>query len=250
MQFVIAANWKMYKSPREAVEYLKSFLPKTQSLAADRKVIFFAPAIDLWVVQELLRNTPIGWGAQNCYFNEEGAFTGENSPKVLAEIGAPYTLVGHSERRTLFGETDEHTAKKVQALHKVGITPMLCVGETLQEREAGKTEEVIRRQLRAGFALREPRKEILVAYEPVWAIGTGKVATTAQAVEAHKVLRDELKKIGGEQLARTPVLYGGSVKPDNAPDLASQNEINGFLVGGASLKVDSFLELVNVATGQ
>lgn len=247
MQFVVAANWKMYKSPREAIEYLKNFLPKVQDLAENRKIIFFVPAVDLWVVQELLRNSQIGWGAQNCYFAEEGAFTGENSPKVLSEIGTPYTLVGHSERRTLFGETDEHVAKKIQALQKANITPMLCVGETLQEREAGKTEEVIRRQLRAGFSLREPRKEILIAYEPVWAIGTGKVATTAQAVEAHKILRDELKKIGGEQLAKTPILYGGSVKPDNAPELASQNEINGFLVGGASLKVDSFLELATVA---
>lgn len=236
----------MYKSPREAVEFLKSFLPQTHNLPANRKLIFFVPAVDLWVVQELLRTTPIGWGAQNCYFAEEGAFTGETSPKVLAEIGAPFTLVGHSERRTLFLETDEHTAKKVQSLHKAGITPMLCVGETLQEREAGKTEEVIRRQLRTGLSLRDASKDLLIAYEPVWAIGTGKVATTAQAVEAHVVLRDELKKIGGEQLAKTPILYGGSVKPDNAPDLAAQKEINGFLVGGASLKVDSFLELALV----
>lgn len=245
MQFVVAANWKMYKSPREAVEFLKSFIPKA-NLPAHRKLIFFVPAIDLWVVQELLRSTEIGWGAQNCYFTEEGAFTGENSPKVLSEIGTPYTLVGHSERRTLFGETDEHTSKKVQILHKFGITPMLCVGETLQEREAGKTEEVIRRQLKVGLSLREPNKEFLIAYEPVWAIGTGKVATTAQAVEAHKILRDELKKIGGEKLSQKSILYGGSVKPDNAPELASQSEINGFLVGGASLKVDSFLDLAQI----
>lgn len=247
MQFVVAANWKMYKSPREAVEYLKGFLPKAENLPEGRKVIFFAPSINLWVVQELLRNTQIGWGAQNCYFAEEGAFTGETSPKVLSEIGAPYTLVGHSERRTLFGETDEHTARKVQALHKVGITPMLCVGETLQEREANTTEEVIRRQLRTGLSLRDSTKEVIIAYEPVWAIGTGKVATTQQAVDAHVVLRDELRKIGGEKLAGSPILYGGSVKPDNAPELAAQNEINGFLVGGASLKVDSFLELATVA---
>lgn len=248
MQFVVAANWKMYKSPREASEYLKSFLPQTSNLPANRKVIFFVPSVDLWVAQELLRATDIGWGAQNCYFAEEGAFTGETSPKVLAEMATPYTLVGHSERRTLFGETDEMVAKKIQTLHKLGITPMLCVGETLQEREAGKTEEVIRRQLKQGLSLRDTSKDILIAYEPVWAIGTGKVASTAQAVEAHLVLRDELRQIDGNKFATgTPILYGGSVKPDNAPDLAAQKEINGFLVGGASLKVDSFLELARVA---
>ncbi len=240
--FVVAANWKMYKSPNEAVAYLKEFLPKAQNVKS--KVIIFVPAIDLWVVQQLLRGTPIGWGAQNCHFEKQGAFTGENSPQVLAEILTPYTLVGHSERRSLFGETDETIAKKIKALHEVGIEPMLCVGETLQEREAGKTESVIRRQLKAGLELRNPEKPFIVAYEPVWAIGTGRVASPEQANDAHVILRNELEKIGGTQLAdKTPILYGGSVKPENSNEIVRQKEIDGFLVGGASLQVESFLAL-------
>lgn len=242
--FVVAANWKMYKSPNEAVTYLKEFLPKAQSIK--NKIIFFVPAVDLWVVQQLLRGTTIGWGAQNCHYEKQGAFTGENSPQVLAEILTPYTLVGHSERRTLFGETDELVAKKIKVLHEVGIEPMLCVGETLQEREGNRTEAVIRQQLHAGLHLRNPDKPFIVAYEPVWAIGTGKVATPEQANDAHAILRDELSKIGGKQLAdKTPILYGGSVKPENAAEIARQKEIDGFLVGGASLQVESFLALAS-----
>lgn len=245
-QFVIAANWKMYKSPVEAMNYLKEFKPHAQNLKGEKQVIFFVPAVDLWVVREELMGTEIGWGAQNCHFEKQGAFTGETSPQVLADISAPFALVGHSERRTLFNETDELTAKKVKALHEVGIQPMLCVGETLSEREGNQTEAVIRRQLRAGLSLRGENKPVMIAYEPVWAIGTGKVASPEQANEAHVILRDELKKIGGAVLADvTPILYGGSVKPDNAKEIKAQKEVDGFLVGGASLQVDSFWQLVN-----
>jgi len=177
----------------------------------------------------------------------KGAFTGENSPAVLAEIGTPYALVGHSERRALFHETDEETGQKVKALHSVGIIPMLCVGEVLPEREAGRTRDVIVRQLRAGLAHRDSTSAITIAYEPVWAIGTGKVATPEQANEAHIALRAELVEIGGRDFAdRTPILYGGSVKPDNAAEIAAKNEVDGFLVGGASLEVASFLSLCQV----
>jgi triosephosphate isomerase len=232
----------MYKSPNEAVTYLKEFLPKAQGLK--NQIIFFVPAVDLWVVQQVLRDTTVGWGAQNCHYEKQGAFTGENSPQVLAEILTPFVLVGHSERRSLFGETDEMIAKKIKTLHEVGITPMLCVGETLQEREAGKTETVIRQQLHAGLHLRNPDKPFIIAYEPVWAIGTGKVATPEQANQAHQILRTELEKIGGKNLSeKTSILYGGSVKPENANQIAQQPEINGFLVGGASLQVESFLAL-------
>ncbi len=242
--FVVAANWKMHKGPSEAVGYLKAFLPHAGSLPGRNKIIFFVPAIDLWVVQQALRDTSIGWGAQNCHYERQGAFTGENSPAVIAELLASYTLVGHSERRTLFGETDEALAKKLRALQDVGIEPMLCVGETLNEREAGGTGDVIRRQLREGLKLRDPVKPFLVAYEPVWAIGTGKVAAPAQADEAHRVLREELERIGGRDLAeKTPILYGGSVKPENSGELAAQSEIDGFLVGGASLQAEAFLAL-------
>jgi triosephosphate isomerase len=250
--FVIAANWKMYKSPSEAVDYFKNFLPTIAPIQAElenglRQVIFFVPAIDLWVTQMALRQTGITWGGQNAHFEKQGAFTGENSPQVLAEIGTPFCLVGHSERRTLFRETDEDTARKVEALHACGITPMLCVGETLEEREAGKTGEVIQRQIKIGLAKRDPSKALQIAYEPVWAIGTGRVATPAQANEAHSVLRKSLVEIGGAALAQvTPILYGGSVKPENSAELASQNEIDGFLVGGASLQVASFQSLALV----
>ena len=241
--FVIAANWKMHKGPREAVEFFKAFLPKVEGLAG-RQMVFFVPAVDLWVTQQALNASHVAFGAQNCHFETKGAFTGENSPGVLAEIGAKHCLVGHSERRALFHETDEETGKKVKALQEQGITPMLCVGESLAEREANRTSEVIVRQLRAGLANRLPGKAFIVAYEPVWAIGTGKVATPQQANEAHLVLRGALKEIGGEELSRmTSILYGGSVKPDNAKEIAEQKEVDGFLVGGASLEVASFLAL-------
>jgi triosephosphate isomerase len=173
----------------------------------------------------------------------KGAFTGENSPHVLAELATPYVLVGHSERRALFGETDEQTGLKVKALHAEGITPMLCVGESLEEREAGRTNEVIVRQLKAGLAHRDATKRILIAYEPVWAIGTGKVASPEQANDAHAVLRKALVSFGQALADATPILYGGSVKPDNCAEIAKQPEIDGFLVGGASLESDSFLAL-------
>ena len=245
--FVIAANWKMNKNPREAMEFLKAFVPKSEKAATEKTLVIFVPAIDLVVAEHALAGTDVKWGAQNCYFEMKGAFTGETSPQVLADIGAPYTLVGHSERRALFGETDSESGKKVKALQSVGIIPMLCVGESLAEREAGTTNEVIIRQLRAGLEGRDSTKPVVIAYEPVWAIGTGKVATPAQAGEAHAVLRAALTDIGGNTFAdKIPILYGGSVKPDNAAEIASQKEVDGFLVGGASLEVDSFLALCAV----
>ncbi|MES2965779.1 MAG: triose-phosphate isomerase, partial [Bdellovibrionota bacterium] len=229
----------MNKSPAEAIAFFKTFLPKLEASGVckdskHRKAIFFVPAIDLWVTHEALRGTNVGWGAQNCHHEMKGAFTGENSPQVLAELATPYTLVGHSERRAIFHETDAETAKKVKALHAVGITPMLCVGESLQEREANQTNEVIVRQLRAGLQDRDTTKRVIVAYEPVWAIGTGKVASPEQAGEAHSVLRKALVSIGGSALAdATPILYGGSVKPENSAEIARQTDVDGFLVGGA-----------------
>lgn len=247
--FTIAANWKMYKSPRETREFFAAFLPKLDASGvakdmAHRKVIFFVPALDLTTAADALKGSHVGWGAQNSHYELKGAFTGENSPAVLADLATPYTLVGHSERRALFGETDQDTSKKVKSLQAVGITPMLCVGESLQEREANKTNEVIICQLRAGLSERDATKRVIIAYEPVWAIGTGKVATPEQANEAHQSLRVALREIGGDALAdSTPILYGGSVKPDNCAEIGRQPEIDGFLVGGASLEVDSFLSL-------
>jgi triosephosphate isomerase len=245
--FVVAANWKMNKGPRETQAFFSEFLPKLGSLADGREVVFFVPAIDLLIAKASLEGSGIGWGAQNCHSELKGAFTGENSSAVLAEIGAPYCLVGHSERRAIFGETDADTEKKVKVLQASGLVPMLCVGESLQEREAGKTNDVILRQLKAGLTSRDPKKPLVIAYEPVWAIGTGKVATPEQANEAHVTLRRGLGHIGGDDFARaTPILYGGSVKADNCAEIARQKEVDGFLVGGASLEVAAFLPLCQV----
>jgi triosephosphate isomerase len=255
--FVVAANWKMHKNPVETAAFFSEFLPKyaaaesagkaiggAASGGAKNEIVFFVPAVDLTTAGLALKGHDIKWGAQNCHFEMKGAFTGETSPQMLADIKATHCLVGHSERRTLFHEADDETAKKVKALQAVGLTPMLCVGETLPDRESGKTNDVIVRQLKAGLALRDPSKPVIIAYEPVWAIGTGKVASPEQAGEAHAVLRRALVEIGGEGLAQnTPILYGGSVKPDNAKEIAAQKEVDGFLVGGASLEVSSFLAL-------
>ncbi len=246
--FTVAANWKMHKNPQDTRDYFGTILPKFEACGAAkdpafRKIIFFVPAIDLHAAAEMLKGTHIGWGAQNAHWEAKGAFTGENSPQVLAELATPYVLVGHSERRSLFGETDEQTGLKVKALQSFGITPMLCVGETLAEREAGRTNEVIVRQLNTGLAHRDTTKRIILAYEPVWAIGTGKVATPEQANEAHAVLRKALASHSHALADATPILYGGSVKPENSAEIAKQPEIDGFLVGGASLDTDSFLAL-------
>ena len=253
--FVVAANWKMNKGPREAAEFLKAFLPRHAELKVRPRrpleTVLFAPAIDLWVVQEVLRNSSISFGGQNCHFEREGAFTGENSPQTLAEIGCRFVLVGHSERRAIFAEDDHLLAKKVRAAQECGLVPMLCVGETLAEREAGHTDAVITRQLRQGLAQVNWAKPLYLAYEPVWAIGTGKVATPEQANAAHVSLRKILYEIvdqkSGTAPGSIPILYGGSVKPENAEELADEAEIDGFLVGGASLKVDSFLALCATA---
>jgi triosephosphate isomerase len=244
-KFVVAANWKMYKSPAEAVTYWREFLPSLgKELPGNREIVFFVPTVDLTSAQTELHSSFVKWGAQNCHFELKGAFTGELSPAVLAEIGAHYCLVGHSERRALFHESDQEVGKKVKSIQDVGLIPMLCVGETLIEREQGETADVISRQLRAGLEVANLSKPITVAYEPVWAIGTGRVATPEQANEAHKVLREMLREIGGETFAlNTSILYGGSVKPENSVEIGAMPEIDGFLVGGASLEPKSFAAL-------
>lgn len=266
-QWVVAANWKMHKSPSEARHFVDHFVPalvRQNGLRADGSaqaaqkahVVIFAPPVDLAAVVEAAadrdaRQFGVFCGAQNVYFETKGAFTGETSPQVLSEMSVTHALVGHSERRSIFHETDQDTAKKVATLQRVGLTPMLCVGETLAEREAGQTDAVIVRQLELGLSqwlsetasLAPIERRLIVAYEPVWAIGTGRVATAEQANQAHQALRTALMRLGGDALGQTSILYGGSVKPDNASELAAQAEIDGFLVGGASLEVESFLRL-------
>jgi triosephosphate isomerase (TIM) len=186
-------------------------------------------------------------GAQNCYFENKGAFTGETSPEVAKELGCTYVLVGHSERRQIFGETDELLAKKVAVVQRLGMTPMLCIGELLEQRESGQTYSIVRNQLQKGLASVDFEKPLTVAYEPVWAIGTGKVATPAQVKETQGQIRSILYELGGKAHEETPILYGGSVKPDNAEELARLKDVDGFLVGGASLDPDTFGKIMNVS---
>ena len=254
---LIAGNWKMYLSVEEAralaLEIARGFAALRGVQAA-----LFPPAVALQAVVEAVRQTParIVVGAQNIHFEKEGAFTGEISADMALSTGAGAALIGHSERRHVFGEPDEWMGRKVVRALGAGLVPILCVGEKLDEREAGRTEEVVARQLAAGLRgilEAEALARVVIAYEPVWAIGTGRTATPAQGGEVHRFLRRELGKafgaLGGsaERAAETPILYGGSVKPENAADLVREPDIDGLLVGGASLKADSFLEILRRA---
>jgi triosephosphate isomerase len=243
---IFAANWKLHKSPAEARTFFKAWKDKASALKTDQaQVVFFPSAISLEAASQELGSGPTQWGAQNCYFEDKGAFTGENSAAVVQSMGAKWVLVGHSERRSLFSETDDLCAKKVKKAQDLGLTPMFCIGETLQEREGAKTFEVLKRQLQQGLNLADKSKPLAVAYEPVWAIGTGKVAGPEQVQEAHQFLFDQLQLMGFSKA--TPLLYGGSVKADNAGTLIKIPHVDGFLVGGASLEVDSFLAIAHAA---
>lgn len=236
---VFAANWKMNVGPTEARAFLKKFLARHKK-SADRTVILIPPAISLsTVVAALTRRKDILVGAQNIHSEAKGAFTGETSAAMAREAGARVVLVGHSERRHVFGEPDSATASKCRLALENGLSPILCVGETLEQRESGKTEETVLRQLRAGLSAIQPTqfRKIVVAYEPVWAIGTGRNATPADAASMHHVLREELAAVSGSEktAAAIPILYGGSVTDLNAASLLEANDVDGLLVGGASL---------------
>lgn len=238
---IIAANWKMNKTPAEAQAF---FADWREASSSPCEIVFFPPTVSWQPVAQSAQKTGFHWGLQNAHPAESGAYTGEISLGMVKAVGANYVLVGHSERRQMFGDTDEFVAKKVAAAQKNGITPMLCVGETLPEREQGRAKAVVGQQLKQGLALADFNRPLSLAYEPVWAIGTGKVASPAQAEEMHEFLRRQLTELGGEKFAATPILYGGSVKPDNAGELAQQKNIDGFLVGGASLEASSFSAIV------
>ncbi|MEK2644624.1 triose-phosphate isomerase [Bdellovibrio sp. BCCA] len=241
MKKIFAANWKLFKTPKETREFFAQF--KEVANKATGELVFFPSAISLEAASTSLTGTTIKWGAQNCYFQASGAFTGENSAQVVKELGGSYILIGHSERRKIFGETDALIAEKVAFTQGLGLTPMLCIGETLEEREASHTFRVLETQLHLGLAKADKTKPVVIAYEPVWAIGTGKVATPEQVAETHTDVFNILSKLG---FAQSPILYGGSVKPDNAAGLIKQPHVNGFLVGGASLEVKSFSEIAAV----
>lgn len=238
MKKLMAANWKLHKTPAETREFFRQFLPQAPNLGVD--CLFFPPATSWEAASEVLKDQPVQWGAQNIWFEAQGAFTGEASAQTLKALGGQACLVGHSERRRLFNESPDWMGRKVAFAQNLGLTPVLCVGETLEEREAGRTSEVVIAQLREGLSSAVPAPNLVIAYEPVWAIGTGRVASSAQVAEAHQLIHAELEQKGFQG---TRILYGGSVKPDNAKELLSIPHVDGFLVGGASLEVESFLKI-------
>lgn len=241
---LIAANWKMHKTPSETEKYIKNFLPILPDLR-DREVLLCPPFPSLSVAKELLKDSGIKLGAQNCHWEEKGAFTGEVSLPMLIELGCEYVIVGHSERRHLFGETDESINKKLVACLERGIRPILCVGEKLEDREAGMTFKVIETQLRLALSGLESHTDgIDIAYEPVWAIGSGMPATPEDAVMVHRFIKDVLKDLNPKGDRKTRVLYGGSVNPSNAGEFMKHEEIGGLLVGGASLDPESFAQII------
>ncbi len=243
---LIAANWKMYKTPDEAREFVRAFLPLVAGHERD-EIVLCPPFVDLAAVVEAVKGSNVAVGAQNVAWEKEGAFTGEISAGMLLALGVSHAVIGHSERRQYFGETDDTVNARLKTALEAGLTPIVCVGEVLEERESGMTEEVLRRQCARAFRKISGKKaaKLVIAYEPVWAIGTGKTATPQMAAEAHALIRAEVAKAMGQELAdNLRILYGGSVKPENAGALMSEAEIDGALVGGASLKPDSFTAIV------
>lgn len=242
---VFAANWKMNHAPSAARAFVAAFTARW-SPRDDRTVILCPSAIAVApVVGALAARTDIAVGVQNIWTEDKGAFTGETSAPMAKDAGARYALVGHSERRHVFGETDDETAKKCAAAARNGLTPILCVGELLSERESNSTNDVVLRQLRAGLSQLSGAvvASMAIAYEPVWAIGTGKTATPNDASAVHAVIRRALAEIGGDEAASIPVLYGGSVNASNAKSLLAADGVNGLLVGGASLEVESWVSI-------
>jgi triosephosphate isomerase len=239
---LIAANWKMNKTIGEAISFIKEF--KKLVKGVEKEILICPPFTALSPVSAELKSSEIKLGAQNLYFEDNGAFTSEISAEMLKEIGCSYVIIGHSERRHIFNETDDMINKKVKQALKNKITPILCVGEKLEQREAGDTETVIEQQIKDG--LKGVKGEIVIAYEPVWAIGTGKTATSEQAEEAHVFIRGLLQEMFNEKVANSiRILYGGSVKPENAKELMSMENIDGALVGGASLDAKKFFDIIN-----
>ena len=243
----IAGNWKMYKTVQDAVVFVKELKSAVKDIV-DVEIVVAPPFTAVHAVAEAARNSNIGVAAQDVYWEREGAFTGEVSPTMVKEAGAEYVIVGHSERRRLFGETDTIVNHKVAAAIGAGLTSIVCIGETLEEREREETFAVLDRQIKDGLDgfSAEQVAELVVAYEPVWAIGTGRTATSAQAGEAHAHIRKRLRQwFGGDAADRCHVIYGGSVKPDNIRELIAEPDVDGALVGGASLDVRGFAELVS-----
>jgi triosephosphate isomerase (TIM) len=241
---LIAGNWKMNKLPSEAKVFAEQL--KNSTMSVNVEVLICPPYTALSEVAKVLKGSNIQVGAQNMHWEIKGAFTGEISGEFLLDLGCQYVILGHSERRQLFAETDEIVNKKMLSALKLEIKPILCVGEFLSERESGKTFDVIKRQIDGGLINITSLDKVVIAYEPVWAIGTGKTATPEQADEVHAYIRQNISdKYGKETASQLRILYGGSVTPENVDNLMAKENIDGALVGGASLKLDAFLRLIN-----
>ena len=243
---VIAGNWKMNMLPNEALAFIETIIPMVKN--TENEVILCAPYTDLFYSLLAAQNTNIKIGAQNMHFEENGAYTGEVSAQMLKCIGVEYVIIGHSERRQYFAETDETVNKKIKTALKHELTPIVCVGETLEQRESGKTQEIITNQTRLALEglNTDDVKKVIIAYEPIWAIGTGKTATSDDANNSIKNIRNEIAKLYGNDIAEEIIIqYGGSVKSSNAKELFNTSDIDGGLVGGASLKPDEFAKIVN-----
>lgn len=235
---IFAANWKLHKNPDQTREFFKTFVSESRDLTGE--VYFFPPATSLEATSQSLKGSKIKFGSQNCYSLSQGAFTGEISAQIVKDLGGQLVLLGHSERRKVFGEPDTLIADKVAHVQSLGLTPIFCIGETLEERESQKIKQVLEAQIRTGLAKANSSQDLVVAYEPVWAIGTGKIASPLQVKETHQLVFEILKSVGFE---KSPILYGGSVKADNSKELLQIPHVDGFLVGGASLEPSSFLAI-------
>jgi len=243
---LIAANWKMHKTPSGAHAFVNDFLPLVAGHERD-EIVLCAPYVDLAVTVEAVKGSAVFVGAQNVHWAKEGAFTGEISAHMLEAVGVTHVIIGHSERRQYFAETDDTVNRRLEMALDAGLTPIVCVGEVLEERESGLTDDVLRRQCTRAFSGISAKKaaKMTVAYEPVWAIGTGKTATTQQAQDAHAFIRAQLAKMFDEATAKkVRIQYGGSVKPNNAKELMGQPDVDGALVGGAALEARSFADII------
>ncbi len=239
---IIAANWKMHKTVAETGEFLEAFLPEVKGIE-DAEIVIAPPYTALLSASGKLGGTNVTLAAQNVFYEEKGAYTGEIAPGMIKDLGCAYAIIGHSERRQYFGETEETVNRRIKAALGQGLKVIFCIGETIQQRKAGRTNEVLKDQLDGGLKDIEI-DDIVVAYEPVWAIGTGMTATTGQAQEAHAFIRGELQTKYGDKAEGVRILYGGSVKPENVDDIMACPDVDGALVGGASLEPDSFAKLV------
>ena len=243
---VIAGNWKMNMLPNEAIEFIEKLTPLVKN--TENEVILCVPYTDLFYCLMNVQGTNIKIGAQNMHWEEKGAYTGEISGKMLKSIGVEYVIIGHSERRQYFAETDETVNKKIKAAFENGLKPIVCVGETLEQRENGETVKIITDQIQKALdgLTKEQVEKTIIAYEPIWAIGTGKTATKEEANEAIKEIRNKIKEIYGEDVANEVIIqYGGSVKSSNAKEIFGMSDIDGGLIGGASLKPEEFEKIVN-----